>query len=100
MIPLRVILFPPCRFPPTFQHMLSDEEIFFMYGTNAVVSRNGRFTLVHLDRPSAELVRARTENFDPDEFFKCNCPICDLTKEGGVIVFDDSAYEDEEILLE
>ncbi len=80
--------------------MLSDEEILFMYGKNAVVSRRGRFTFVHLDRPSAELVRARTENFDPDEFFECDCPICELTKEGGVIVFDDTAYEDEEILLE
>ena len=80
--------------------MLSDEEIFFMYGKDAIVSRNARFTFVHLDRPSSELVRTRTENFDPDEFFKCSCPICELTKEGGVIVFDDSAYEDEEILLE
>ena len=80
--------------------MLSDEEILFMYGKNAVISRKGRFTLVHLDRPSAELVRVRTENFDPDIFFKCDCRICDLTKEGGLVVFDDSAYDDEEILLE
>ena len=80
--------------------MLSDEEILFMYGKNAVISRKGRFTFVHLDRPSAEVVRARTENFDPDEFFRCACRVCELTKEGGVVVFDDSAYEDEEILLE
>jgi hypothetical protein len=71
-----------------------------MYGKNAVISRKGSFTLVHLDRPSAELVRVRTENFDPDEFFDCNCPICDLTKEGGIVVFDDSPYDEEEILLE
>ena len=80
--------------------MLSDEEIVFMYGKNAVISRKGRFTFVHLDRPSAELVQARTENFDPEEFFKCGCPVCRLTKEGGVVVFDDSVYDDEEILLE
>ena len=80
--------------------MLSDEEILFMYGKNAIISRNGRFTFVHLDRPSAELVRARTENFDPEAFFQCDCRICQLTKEGGLIVFDDSAYDDEEILLE
>jgi len=80
--------------------MLSDEEILFMYGKNTVISRKGRFTFVHLDRPSAELVQARTENFDPDEFFKCGCAVCRLTKEGGVVIFDDSAYEDEEILLE
>jgi hypothetical protein len=80
--------------------MLSDEEILFLYGRNAVISRKGRFTFVHLDRPSAELVRARTENFDPDEFFECGCRVCQLIKEGGVVVFDDSPYDDEEILLE
>jgi hypothetical protein len=80
--------------------MVSDEEIFFMYGKNVVICRKGRFTFVHLDRPSAELVRSRIANFDPDEYFKCGCPVCQLTREGGVIVFDDSPYEDEEILLE
>jgi hypothetical protein len=80
--------------------MLSDEEILFMYGKNAVISRKGRFTFVHLDRPSAELVRHRTETFDPDEFFKCDCRVCKLTREGGLVIFVDFAYDDEEILLE
>jgi hypothetical protein len=80
--------------------MLSDEEILFLYGKNAVISRKGRFTFVHLDRPSAELLRDRTDNFNPDEFFKCDCPVCGLTREGGVVIFDDSPYDDEEILLE
>ena len=80
--------------------MLSDEEIFLLYGKNAVISRNERFTFVHLYRPSSELVRVRTENFDPDDFFKCDCSVCELTKDGGLIVFDESAYDDEEILLE
>jgi hypothetical protein len=80
--------------------MLSDEEIFFIYGNNAVISRTGRFALVHLDRPSAELVRVRTETFDPAQFFHPDCPICELSKERGVVIFDESAYEEEEILLE
>ncbi len=80
--------------------MLSDEEIFFLYGRDSVISRKGSFTLVHLDRPSADLVRVRTEEFDPDEFFLCGCPICDLIREGGLVVFDDSAYDEEEIFLE
>jgi hypothetical protein len=80
--------------------MVSDEEIFLMYGKNAVISRKDQFTLVHLDRPSADLVRSRTVNFDADEYFKCGCRICQLVKEGGVILFDDSPYEEEEILLE
>jgi len=80
--------------------MLSDEEIFFIYGRNAVISRKDRFTLVHLDRPSTELVRVRTETFDPNEFFDCDCSICELTRASGIVIFDDSAYEEEEILLE
>ena len=80
--------------------MLSDQQILFMYGNNAIISRSGRFIFVHLDHPSADLVRSRTENFDPEQFFKCDCNVCRLTKEGGIIVFDDSPYEDEEILLD
>jgi hypothetical protein len=80
--------------------MLSDEEILFLYGKSAVISRKDRFTFVHLDRPSAELVRVRTEAFDPDEYFRCNCRICEVTKEGGVVVFDDSLYDVEDILLD
>jgi len=80
--------------------MLSDNEIFFLYGNDAVISRKERFTFVHLDRPSSELVRVRTEMFNPEEFFKCDCRICQMTKEGGVVIFDDSIYEDEDILLE
>ena len=80
--------------------MLSDEEILFIYGRHAVISRKGRFVFVHLDRPSADVVRDRTDNFDPDEFFKCSCRVCELTKEGGIVIFDDFTYDDEEILLE
>ena len=81
--------------------MMSDEEILLLYGKNAIVSRKRRFVLVHLDRPSKALIRARTMEFDPRKFFDENCPICRLQKEGGVIVFDDSRYDtDEEILIE
>jgi len=81
--------------------MISDEEIFLLYGKNAVISRKRRFVLVHLDRPSRALVRARTREFDPRVFFDDDCPVCRLQKEGGVIVFDDSPYDgDEEILIE
>jgi hypothetical protein len=80
--------------------MLSDEEIHLMYGKNAVISRSGSFTLVHLDRPSTELVRYRTDEFNPDDFFEDDCPLCQMLKSGGVIIFDDTFYEEDEILLE
>jgi hypothetical protein len=81
--------------------MLSDEEIYLLYGRDAIISRRGRFTLVHLDRPSAELVRARTDEFDPDEFFDPDCRLCLLAREGGIVVFEDpDSYDEEEILME
>ena len=82
--------------------MISDEEIFLLYGKNAVVSRKGTFVLVHLDRPSRELVRARTQSFDPDTFFDRDCRVCSLMREGGIVVFDDSSFDDdeEEIVVE
>jgi hypothetical protein len=81
--------------------MLSDEEVFLMYGKNVSISRKGSFTLVHLDRPSLELIRHRTEQFRPEDYFDDDCWLCRLQREEGVIVFDDdSSYEDEDILLE
>ncbi len=81
--------------------MISDEEILLLYGKNAVISRKRRFVLVHLDRPSRALVRARTREFKPKEFFDEDCPVCSLQKEGGIIVFDDSRYDgDEDILID
>ena len=80
--------------------MFSDEEIRFTYGKNAVISRKGKFVLVHLDRPSAALLRARTEEFDPDEFFFDECPLCQMAKEGGIVVFDDNAFEEDDVLVE
>jgi hypothetical protein len=80
--------------------MISDQEIFLLYGKNAVISRRGRFVFVHLDRPSKTLVRSRMRDFDPDEFFEKDCPICRMQRDSGVVVFDDSGYEDEQILLE
>jgi len=79
---------------------MSDEELLFMYGKDAVVSRKGSFALVHLDRPSPELLRSRMDEFDPDEFFCADCPLCQMLKESGVIIFDDTVFEDDETLLD
>src|SRR5688572_9923442 len=37
----------------------SNAEVRVLYGKNAVISRKGPFTLVHLDNPSPEVVRQR-----------------------------------------
>jgi hypothetical protein len=40
-------------------------------------------------------VESRTEAFDPDEFFSPGCGLCQMLKEGGIVVFNDAIFEDE-----
>src|SRR5262245_15676100 len=68
--------------------MLSDNELRYLCGQNAHHTQ-GNFALIHLESPRLELTAERTRDFDPDTFFACDCPICQLTKASGVVVFDD-----------
>lgn len=77
------------------------DEVRARYGPAAVVSQKGSFVLVHLDSPHADVIRKRTEEFDPDIVFDESCPLCRLQRSRGVFVFDDFPEdEDEWILLE
>jgi hypothetical protein len=76
--------------------MPSNKEIRALYGRNAVISRKGAFTLVHLDRPSRATIRRRRREFDPVEFFCPDCPLCQLLKKSGVVIFDESIFNGEE----
>ncbi len=83
--------------------MPTDDEARALYGDDVIVSRKGDFALVHLDQPDERLVRQRTEEFDPDDYFDPDCPLCDMFRAGCVFLFDedDPAIEEaEEILLE
>ena len=75
--------------------MLSNKEIRALYGKNAVISRKDSFILVHLDNPSAATVRRRRREFNPKEFFCPECPLCQMLKASGVVVFDDSLFDEE-----
>ncbi len=67
----------------------SDEELKRMFGDNAVITRVGRFNLVHLDNPSQEELDRRIREFDPREYFEDDCPLCRMMREeGGNIVYD------------
>ena len=76
--------------------MLSNKEIRALYGRKAVVSRKGSFILVHLDNPSRTTIRKRRAEFDPVQFFCPDCPLCQLLKQSGVVVFDDSIFDEAE----
>jgi hypothetical protein len=68
---------------------VSDEELKRMFGDDAVITRVGRFNLVHLDNPSQEELDRRIREFDPREYFEDDCPLCRMMREeGGNIVYD------------
>lgn len=70
---------------------LSEErELKTIFGEDAVISRVGRFNLIHLDRPSAAEIAHRVAQFDPEDYFDDDCPLCRMMlEEGGDIVYDD-----------
>lgn len=73
----------------------SDDALRRVYGEHAVFSRVGAFTLVHLDSPTDDDVARRIAEFDPDEFFFDDCPLCQSARaEGGHVVFDGPEPED------
>ena len=78
--------------------MISDKEIRLLYGERTAISRKGSFVLVHLDQPSARLIRERTEEFNPETFFCEHCPFCQIVKDSGVLVFDDSIFEEDDFM--
>jgi hypothetical protein len=69
--------------------MPDDDEVRARWGENAAISRKGDFILVHLDGPGEDIVRRRTEDFDPDDYFDDDCPLCQIQRAGRVFVFDD-----------
>jgi hypothetical protein len=80
--------------------MIPDDQIRSRYGPHAVISRTGRFVLVHLDAPPDEIVRNRTDQFDPDAYFEAGCPLCQIQRSTGVVVFDTYPEDEEWVLLE
>lgn len=75
----------------------SDDALRRVYGDDAVFTRVGVFTLVHLDSPTPETIARRSNEFDPREFFVDDCPLCQASRDhGGHIVFSDPKDEEDE----
>ena len=73
------------------QRNQSTKELKRMFGRNAVVSRIGKFNLIHLDNPSPEEEARRVQHFNPDTLFEDDCPICSmLKKRGGNVIYDNT----------
>lgn len=68
----------------------SDDELRKVFGEDAIISRVGKFNLIHLDNPGPEEVARRVEEFKPEDLFDDDCPLCKLLRdEGGNVVYDD-----------
>ena len=78
--------------------MISDKELRLIYGKNISISRKDSFVLVHLDRPDAELIRERTEEFNPESYFCEHCPFCQIVKDSGILIFNDEIFDEDEIM--
>jgi hypothetical protein len=78
--------------------MISEQELRLIYGNDISISRKGPFLLLHLDRPSESILLERTTEFDPDRFFCENCPLCQIVRESGVVIFNDGILEGDEFI--
>jgi hypothetical protein len=62
----------------------SDEYYKQLYGKNAVITRLGGITIVHLDNPGKEEIRKRTEEIMREELtgeaYDDDCPLCQEMK--------------------
>jgi hypothetical protein len=66
----------------------SENELKRVFGEEAIISRVGSFNLVHLDHPSPEEVAKRIAEFDPNDLFEDDCPLCQMLRDqGGNVVY-------------
>ena len=78
-----------------------DDEYFKKhYGENAKYVKLGQLNIVHLDNPSEEIIRKRTEEIMReelrDEAFFDDCPLCQEMKKHpyDVVYYDQSEFEE------
>lgn len=63
-----------------------------MYGEGVAVTRKGRFTLVHLDRPSGKTIELRLRELRSGLLFSESCQGCrHMRKHGGDLIYGLSA---------
>jgi len=74
----------------------SERELLDQYGETAVISRLGKYNLIHLDRPEPEEIERRIQEFDPDELFEDDCPICQMLRNESCDVIYDGSWEEED----
>ena len=76
-------------------HNAEDEdELKRIYGEDAVITRLGKYNLIHLDHPDPEEVERRLGEFDPDELYEDDCPLCQMLRiQGSNVVYPGEEME-------
>ncbi len=75
----------------------TDEELRELYGPQTTIDRLGQYTLIHLDNPTSEERAKRLAEFEPDDLFEDDCPLCQMLKnEHCDVVYDGLLDTDEE----
>jgi hypothetical protein len=74
----------------------SDQELRDLYGEQALVSRIGHYNLIHLDSPTPEEMTRRVAEFDPDDLFEDDCPLCQMLRQEHCDVIYEGFGEDDE----
>lgn len=66
-------------------HYRTDAEYKRIYGKNIILSRLGKITIVHTDRPSKETIEKRINEVIREELrdvaYGVGCPLCQMVKE-------------------
>ncbi|HXK61596.1 MAG TPA: hypothetical protein PLP42_17055 [Acidobacteriota bacterium] len=79
----------------------TESELRSLYGEHALFTRVGQFNLIHLDSPSPEEIARRVSEFDPEELFDDDCPICQMLRnEHCDVIYDGSLDEENDELDE
>ncbi len=72
----------------------SEEELRGLYGAHALISRIGQYNLIHLDSPDPEEIQRRVDEFDPDDLFDDDCPLCQMLRNEHCDVVYDGSWDD------
>ena len=78
---------------------MKSESAEHIYGSDAIIVRLGHVNIVHLDQPSEETIRERTEEVMREELtgdaFFDDCPLCqEMKKHPYNIVYDPEDEKD------
>lgn len=76
------------------QEQIPVETLKKIWGENAIFSKVGKYTLVHLDNPSEEQIKERIEKAKNGEYddFDDDCPLCQAMKDQPCEIVFDSSY--------